>query len=301
MLRPLLRRARRRAGERRAAPRRGAGERGTEAGSTCGRCSRSGWTCAGRRRRRHDARLPNVERRAGCRSRSRPAGGPRRRSRARGSARRPGRSACHAVSRVAERAPRLRARSRTSSRRASPASSAGSTRAASRPPRRRTSRTRATTSGGCCTTAGFTPRLFDPQEQFELLELGYGVTNAAVPHDARLGRPAARRLRPRRGFERRARELRPRAIAFVGKEAYRGLFGERARARSAAADASARPASSSCRRPRRRTRPCRTRSGCAGSASCAPGSSPSRASGGARASCSTRDERVLLVRVHEPP
>src|SRR2546425_10050426 len=27
--------------------------------------------------------------------------------------------------------------------------------------------------------AGFTPRLLDPQEQFSLLELGYGVTNAA--------------------------------------------------------------------------------------------------------------------------
>ena len=27
--------------------------------------------------------------------------------------------------------------------------------------------------------AGFTPRLYDPQEQFALLELGWGVTNAA--------------------------------------------------------------------------------------------------------------------------
>ena len=59
--------------------------------------------------------------------------------------------------------------------------------------------------------AGFTPRLFEPQEQFSLLELGYGVTNAAVSHDAGLGRPAARRLRPRRvrGADRRASRRAP--------------------------------------------------------------------------------------------
>ena len=75
--------------------------------------------------------------------------------------------------------------------------------------------------------AGFTPRLFDPQEQFSLLELGFGVTNAARADDARLRRPAPRRLRPRRGSSAIAVELDPVAIAFVGKEAYRGLFNER--------------------------------------------------------------------------
>jgi TDG/mug DNA glycosylase family protein len=74
--------------------------------------------------------------------------------------------------------------------------------------------------------AGFTPRLFDPQEQFSLLELGLGVTNAAYrttagSGDLRRGDFDAHRL------ERLARELRPRAIAFVGKEAYRGAFGDR--------------------------------------------------------------------------
>lgn len=76
--------------------------------------------------------------------------------------------------------------------------------------------------------AGFTPRLYDPQEQFGLLELGYGVTNAAYrttpgSGDLRKGdfAGAAERL------ERIARELEPGAIAFVGKEAYRGAFGER--------------------------------------------------------------------------
>ncbi len=75
---------------------------------------------------------------------------------------------------------------------------------------------------------GFTPRLLDPQEQAELLELGIGVTNAAyrtTPGSGDLRRSdfagSAERL------ERVATELRPRAIAFVGKEAYRGVFGER--------------------------------------------------------------------------
>jgi len=74
--------------------------------------------------------------------------------------------------------------------------------------------------------AGFTPRRYEPQEQFSLLELGYGLTNAAYrttpgSGDLRRGdfdRPA---------FERRIREHAPRAVAFVGKEAYRGLFAER--------------------------------------------------------------------------
>jgi len=74
--------------------------------------------------------------------------------------------------------------------------------------------------------AGFTPRLYDPQEQFALLDLGYGVTNAAYrttpgSGDLRRGDFDAGRL------ERLARELSPVVIAFVGKEAYRGAFGER--------------------------------------------------------------------------
>jgi TDG/mug DNA glycosylase family protein len=74
--------------------------------------------------------------------------------------------------------------------------------------------------------AGFTPRLFDPQEQFALLELGIGVTNAAAR--TTLGSGDLRRgdFDPER-LERVAVELDPVAIAFVGKEAYRGLFNER--------------------------------------------------------------------------
>ena len=77
--------------------------------------------------------------------------------------------------------------------------------------------------------SGLTPRLLAPDEQFELPGLGYGVTNAAfrtTPGSGDLRRGdfagAAERL------ERIAAELRPGWIAFVGKEAYRGAFGERA-------------------------------------------------------------------------
>jgi TDG/mug DNA glycosylase family protein len=76
--------------------------------------------------------------------------------------------------------------------------------------------------------AGFTPRRLEPAEQFELIELGYGVTNAALrttrgSGDLRSGDfvDAAVRL------ERIAVDLRPRAIGFVGKEAYRGAFRQR--------------------------------------------------------------------------
>jgi double-stranded uracil-DNA glycosylase len=76
--------------------------------------------------------------------------------------------------------------------------------------------------------AGFTPRLFAPEEQHELAALGYGLTNAASrttrgSGDLRRGdfEGAAERL------ERIAAELRPAWIAFVGKAAYRGAFGER--------------------------------------------------------------------------
>jgi 8-oxo-dGTP pyrophosphatase MutT (NUDIX family)/G:T/U-mismatch repair DNA glycosylase len=73
-----------------------------------------------------------------------------------------------------------------------------------------------------------TPCLYEPEEQFELLKEGIGLTNAASrttsgSGDLRKGdfAGAAGRL------EQMARELAPEWIAFVGKEAYRGAFGER--------------------------------------------------------------------------
>ena len=76
--------------------------------------------------------------------------------------------------------------------------------------------------------ARLTSRLYEPQEQFALLGEGIGVTNAAyrtTPGSGDLRRAdfdgSAGRL------ERIALELRPQWLAFVGKEAYRGAFGER--------------------------------------------------------------------------
>ena len=70
--------------------------------------------------------------------------------------------------------------------------------------------------------------MLSPREQDELLSFGIGLTNAALrttPGSSDLRRAdfagSAERL------ERLARDLRPRAIAFVGKEAYRGPFGQR--------------------------------------------------------------------------
>lgn len=74
--------------------------------------------------------------------------------------------------------------------------------------------------------AGFTPYLFDPQEQFSLLELGIGVTNAAYRTTPGSG-DLRRRDFDALSFDARIRAVAPRAVAFVGKEAYRGLYGER--------------------------------------------------------------------------
>jgi double-stranded uracil-DNA glycosylase len=76
--------------------------------------------------------------------------------------------------------------------------------------------------------AGFTSRLYAPHEQHEVLAEGIGITNAAARTTRGSGdlrrtdfAGAAERL------ERIARDLKPAWIAFVGKEAYRGVFNER--------------------------------------------------------------------------
>jgi double-stranded uracil-DNA glycosylase len=73
-----------------------------------------------------------------------------------------------------------------------------------------------------------TPRLLRPEEQWELPRYGFGLTNAAYrttpgSGDLRRGDFAGSSER----LERIAAELEPLMIAFVGKEAYRGAFGER--------------------------------------------------------------------------
>ena len=78
--------------------------------------------------------------------------------------------------------------------------------------------------------AGLTPRQLEPGEQSELLDLGIGITNAALrttpgSGDLRAADFAGSAAR----LEGIARDLGPgpAVMAFVGKEAYRGAFGER--------------------------------------------------------------------------
>jgi TDG/mug DNA glycosylase family protein len=74
-----------------------------------------------------------------------------------------------------------------------------------------------------------TARLLGPEDQWELLELGYGLTNAA--YRTTKGASDLRRSDFAGSAERLGqitRELRPRTIAFVGKAAYEGAFRERA-------------------------------------------------------------------------
>ncbi len=76
--------------------------------------------------------------------------------------------------------------------------------------------------------SGFTPRLFEPHEQHEVLALGIGLTNAARrttrgSGDLRAGDFAGARER----LETLAVELAPRVVGFVGKAAYQGVFRER--------------------------------------------------------------------------
>ena len=77
--------------------------------------------------------------------------------------------------------------------------------------------------------AGFTSRQYEPSEQFEALKEGIGLTNAAArttkgSSDLRRSDFAGSAER----LDRVARELQPGWIGFVGKEAYRGTFGEKA-------------------------------------------------------------------------
>ncbi len=76
--------------------------------------------------------------------------------------------------------------------------------------------------------SGLTPGLLDPERQAEVLELGIGITNAAprtTPGSGDLR--AADFAGSAERLERIAGELHPAVMAFVGKEAYRGPFGER--------------------------------------------------------------------------
>ena len=76
--------------------------------------------------------------------------------------------------------------------------------------------------------AGLTPRRLEPGEQHELPRYGFGLANAA--YRTTRGSGDLRRADFAGAAERLewiARELRPSLIAFVGKTAYQGAFGER--------------------------------------------------------------------------
>jgi double-stranded uracil-DNA glycosylase len=76
--------------------------------------------------------------------------------------------------------------------------------------------------------ADLTPRLLVPEEQWEMLDLGFGLTNAA--YRTTKGSGDLRRsdfTGSAERFERLAEKLRPKIIAFVGKSAYEGVFRER--------------------------------------------------------------------------
>ena len=113
--------------------------------------------------------------------------------------------------------------------------------------------------------SGLTPELLGPERQAEVLRHGIGITNAALrttpgSGDLRAADFAGSAAR----LERIARELRPGVMAFVGKEAYRGTFGERPEL-GLQAGSSATPGCSCCRRRRPPTPRSRGRSASGGS------------------------------------
>lgn len=73
--------------------------------------------------------------------------------------------------------------------------------------------------------AGFTPRLFAPSEQQELLPLGYGITNVVARATAAAAELTSEELvAGARILERKVRRYQPRYLAIVGIGAYRTGF-----------------------------------------------------------------------------
>ena len=73
--------------------------------------------------------------------------------------------------------------------------------------------------------AGFTPRLLDPDEELELLPLGYGITNVVARATA-----SADELKPKefvaggRVLRKKVQKFKPRFLAVIGIGAYRIAF-----------------------------------------------------------------------------
>jgi TDG/mug DNA glycosylase family protein len=74
--------------------------------------------------------------------------------------------------------------------------------------------------------AGFTPRLFDPSEELELLPLGYGMTNVVERATAGADELTAREMvRGGRALREKVLKFAPRFLAVLGMGAYRIAFG----------------------------------------------------------------------------
>ena len=75
--------------------------------------------------------------------------------------------------------------------------------------------------------SGFTPRLFKPQEQFELLNLNLGLTNIAARTTARADELSASELiEGMKSLEIKVAYYRPRVLAVLGISAYRIALGQ---------------------------------------------------------------------------
>lgn len=73
--------------------------------------------------------------------------------------------------------------------------------------------------------AGFTPRLFHPSEQHELLQLGYGITNVVARATAAADELSREELLAGgKTLARKVRKYAPRYLAIVGIGAYRTAF-----------------------------------------------------------------------------
>lgn len=73
--------------------------------------------------------------------------------------------------------------------------------------------------------AGITPRRLSPEEEQELLALGYGITNVAPRATAAADELSASELvAGGRALEAKARRLRPAVVAVLGLGAYRAAF-----------------------------------------------------------------------------
>lgn len=73
--------------------------------------------------------------------------------------------------------------------------------------------------------SGFTPRLFSPAEELELISLGYGITNIASRATNTAAHVSAEELQQGAMFlDRKVLVFRPKVLAILGISAYRSAF-----------------------------------------------------------------------------